>query len=74
MKKDKVDVSGSLSEMYLKLKAHFSDSEINELDGLRLDFTDKSWIHLRPSNTEPIVRLYGEASTQEKIDELYGNN
>ncbi|MCX6755926.1 MAG: phosphoglucosamine mutase [Candidatus Nomurabacteria bacterium] len=71
MKKDKVDVSSSLSEMYLKLKAHFSDAEINELDGLRLDFDDKSWIHLRPSNTEPIVRLYGEASTQEKIDSLF---
>lgn len=71
MKKDKVDVSGSLPEMYLKLKDHFSDAETNDLDGLRLDFDDKSWIHLRPSNTEPIVRLYGEASTQEKIDSLF---
>ncbi|MBP6931717.1 MAG: phosphoglucosamine mutase [Candidatus Pacebacteria bacterium] len=71
MKKDKVDVSGSLSEMYSKLKAHFSEAQINELDGLRLDFADRSWIHLRPSNTEPIVRLYGEATTQEKIEELF---
>jgi phosphomannomutase len=71
MKKDKVDVSGSLPEMYSKLKTHFSKAEINELDGLRLDFADRSWIHLRPSNTEPIVRLYGEASTQEKIEALF---
>ena len=71
MKKDKVDVSGSLSEMYSKLKAHFSEAQINELDGLRLDFADNSWIHLRPSNTEPIIRLYGEATTQEKIEALF---
>ncbi len=71
MKKDKVDVSGSLAEMYSKLKTHFSDAEVNELDGLRLDFADRSWIHLRPSNTEPIVRLYGEANTQEKIEVLF---
>jgi phosphomannomutase len=71
MKKDKVDVVGSLEEMYTKLKNHFKESKINDLDGLRLDFIDNSWIHLRPSNTEPIVRLYGEASTQEKIEELF---
>ncbi|MFA7192049.1 MAG: phosphoglucosamine mutase [Candidatus Paceibacterota bacterium] len=71
MKKDKVDVSGSLSEMYSKLKTHFLEAQINELDGIRLDFADRSWIHLRPSNTEPIIRLYGEANTPEKIEELF---
>lgn len=71
MKKDKVDVVGNLEEMYLKLKTHFPGAQANELDGLRLDFADKSWIHLRPSNTEPIIRLYGEAQSQEKIDNLF---
>lgn len=71
MKKDKVDVTGSLAEMYTKLKTHFIDAQMNELDGLRLDFVDKSWIHLRPSNTEPIVRLYGEANTTERIENLF---
>ncbi|MFA6515282.1 MAG: phosphoglucosamine mutase [Candidatus Paceibacterota bacterium] len=71
MLKDKVPVVGSLEEMYLKMKNHFIDCEINELDGLRLDFSDSSWVHLRPSNTEPIVRLYGEAKTKEKIEELF---
>jgi len=71
MKKDKVPVVGSLSEMYSKMKNHFKDREINELDGLRLDFSDNSWIHLRPSNTEPIVRLYGEAKTKEQIEKLF---
>lgn len=71
MMKDKVPVVGSLEEMYEKMKNHFTDYEINDIDGLRLDFKDKSWIHLRPSNTEPIVRLYGEATTKERIDGLF---
>lgn len=71
MKKDKVPVVGSLEKMYSKMKNHFQDCEINELDGLRLDFADNSWIHLRPSNTEPIVRLYGEAKTKERIENLF---
>lgn len=71
MLKDRVAVSGSLLEMYSKMKKHFSGCEINELDGLRLDFNDGSWIHLRPSNTEPIVRLYGEANAKEKIESLF---
>jgi phosphomannomutase len=71
MLKDKVPVIGSLEEMYLKMKIYFKDCEVNELDGLRLDFSDSSWVHLRPSNTEPIVRLYGEARTRERITELF---
>ncbi len=71
MKKDKVPVVGSLQEMYHKMKNHFNKCEVNELDGLRLDFSDSSWIHLRPSNTEPIVRLYGEATTKERIESLF---
>jgi phosphomannomutase len=71
MLKDKVSVSGSLEEMYSKMKNHFKGVEVNELDGLRLDFSDSSWIHLRPSNTEPIIRLYGEAKTKERINSLF---
>ncbi len=71
MFKDKVPVVGSLDEMYGKMKDHFNDCTVNELDGLRLDFADNSWIHLRPSNTEPIVRLIGEAKTIERIEELF---
>jgi phosphomannomutase len=71
MLKDKVPIVGSLEEMYLKMKNHFTDCQRNELDGLRLDFSDSSWIHLRPSNTEPIVRLYGEAKTKEEIEKLF---
>jgi phosphomannomutase len=71
MRKDKIAVIGTIGEMYQKMKSHFRDAEINELDGLRLDFNDRSWIHLRPSNTEPIVRLYGEAKEEGRLASLF---
>ena len=48
-----------------------SDVKINLEDGLRLDWSD-SWVHLRPSNTEPIVRIIAEGNTAERADELSG--
>jgi phosphomannomutase len=71
MRKDKMPIIGDLKENYSKMKNHFKDARINELDGLRIDFTDSSWIHLRPSNTEPIIRLIGEAKTKERIESLF---
>ncbi len=71
MRKDKMPITGDISNSYEKIKKHFNTATINELDGLRLDFEDNSWIHLRPSNTEPIVRLMGEAKTKERINSLF---
>lgn len=71
MFKDKIQVQDELSEIYSKMKSHFKDGKVDELDGLRLDFSDSSWIHLRPSNTEPIIRLIGEAKNKEKIEQLF---
>lgn len=71
MRKDKMPVTGTLEKIYNKMKLHFKDAKTNELDGLRLDFSDSSWIHLRPSNTEPIIRLIGESKTQEQLDNLF---
>lgn len=71
MQKDKIPMNGGLNEIYEKVKMAFLDGEINTLDGLRLDFADSSWVHIRPSNTEPIVRIFGEAKTQEAIDALF---
>ena len=71
IKKDKWPVGGDLNQMYGKLKDHFKDATYDEQDGLRLDLPDSSWLHLRPSNTEPIIKLFGEAKTQERIDALF---
>jgi len=43
---------------------------VNRLDGCKLQLVDGSWFLLRPSGTEPLVRCYGEASTQERLQEL----
>ena len=54
-----------VKEMYGKEK----DVTVTDIDGVKLDFPDK-WVHLRKSNTEPIIRVYSEASTMEQADEL----
>jgi phosphomannomutase len=51
------------------LKSHYSNQEIDLTDGVKIYF-DKEWVHLRKSNTEPIVRIYSEAQTKEKADAL----
>ncbi|MHC4083100.1 MAG: phosphohexomutase domain-containing protein, partial [Planctomycetota bacterium] len=48
---------------------HFTGAKLNTDDGLRVDLDD-GWVHLRPSNTEPIVRLIAEASTAQRTQEL----
>ena len=60
------DVDGILArvkEMYT------GKAEVNDIDGVKIDFPDK-WVHLRKSNTEPIVRVYSEAATMEEADRL----
>jgi phosphomannomutase len=51
------------------VKKKFSSEEITDIDGVKIDFDDK-WVHLRKSNTEPIIRIYSEAETMEKADAL----
>jgi len=52
-----------VKEMYM------GKAEVNDIDGVKLDFPDK-WVHLRKSNTEPIIRVYSEAATMEAADEI----
>ena len=47
-----------------KIKKHWASEDINASDGVRVDVGD-AWVHVRPSNTEPIIRLIAEAPTQE---------
>lgn len=51
------------------VKKKFSNERITDIDGVKIDFAD-SWVHLRKSNTEPIIRIYSEAETMEKADRL----
>lgn len=52
-----------------KVKDMFRDEQVNDIDGVKIDFADK-WVHLRKSNTEPIIRVYSEAATMEEADAL----
>lgn len=52
-----------------KVKEIYANEKINDIDGVKIDFKDK-WVHLRKSNTEPIIRVYSEAHTMEEADEL----
>lgn len=52
-----------------RVKEKFAGKEINDIDGVKIDFPTK-WVHLRKSNTEPIIRIYSEASTLQEADAL----
>lgn len=60
-----IDVDAILAAV----KAHFAKEEVNDIDGVKIDFKD-SWVHLRKSNTEPIIRIYSEAATMAEADKL----
>lgn len=52
-----------------RLMSKFSKEQINTIDGLRIDFAE-GWVHMRKSNTEPIIRIYAEAKSPSKANEL----
>ncbi len=71
MSKQKVDLTPELSweAVIHQVRTHFKDGQFDDRDGLKIDLSD-SWIHLRKSNTEPIVRVYTEASSTSLADSL----
>lgn len=60
-----IDVDAILEAVKLK----FANEKITDIDGVKIDFPN-SWVHLRKSNTEPIIRIYSEAATMEEADRL----
>ncbi len=68
--KSKVEIGDLDADAILKTVAEeYSGEEINTTDGVKIDFPH-GWVHLRKSNTEPIIRIYAEARSQQKADEL----
>lgn len=51
------------------VKKRYASEQITDIDGVKIDFAD-SWVHLRKSNTEPIIRIYAEAATQAQAEQL----
>ena len=52
-----------------RVKEFYRNERVNDRDGVKIDFAD-GWVHLRKSNTEPIIRVYSEAATMEKANQL----
>ena len=69
--KNRIDLKPEtdIDAILAKVKEMYKDEQVNDIDGVKIDFPDK-WVHLRKSNTEPIIRVYSEAATMEEADEL----
>jgi phosphomannomutase len=67
--KNKIQLTPSIDvdEILRQVKNSYQQYEINDIDGVKIDFPT-GWVHLRKSNTEPIIRIYSEASTAEQAD------
>ena len=54
-----------------RIQTKYAKNPINTIDGVKIEF-DKEWVHLRKSNTEPIIRIYSESDTLATADHLAG--
>ena len=69
--KNKIELTPAIDvdKVLVEIKQRYADEQINDIDGVKIDFTD-SWVHLRKSNTEPIIRIYTEAKSMQEADDL----
>ena len=72
--KNRIDLTPEtdVDAILVKVKEMFASdatAQVNDIDGVKIDFPDK-WVHLRKSNTEPIIRVYSEAATMEEADAI----
>ena len=64
-----LDQNTNIDNIFNVLKKKYSKYDLNLIDGLKIDF-DFGWVHLRRSNTEPIIRIYSESTSKEKSDRI----
>lgn len=71
MSKNKIELTPELDvdKILQEIEKKYSGEEISTVDGVKIDF-ENYWVHLRKSNTEPIIRIYTEAESQQKADEV----
>lgn len=69
--KNKIELTPAIDvdKVLVEIKQRYADEQINDIDGVKIDFAD-SWVHLRKSNTEPIIRIYTEAKSMQQADDL----
>lgn len=71
--KNKIELSdkGLIDKILDRMKSAYAAEDINDIDGVKISFESRrSWVHLRRSNTEPIIRIYSEAPTMEEAESL----
>ena len=71
MAKNRIDLTPDVDvdAILVKVKEIYANEEVNDIDGVKIDFPDK-WVHLRKSNTEPIIRVYSEAGSPEEANAI----
>ena len=71
MSKNKIetDTGIDLDRILDEMKRLYQHERITDIDGVKIDFAD-AWVHLRKSNTEPVIRIYSEARTQQEAELL----
>jgi phosphomannomutase len=67
--KKRIDLTPDINidALLANVKALYADQEVTDIDGVKIDFADR-WVHLRKSNTEPIIRVYAEAATESEAE------
>jgi phosphomannomutase len=69
--KNKIELTPAIDvdKVLREIKERYSTERVNDIDGVKIDFAE-SWVHLRKSNTEPIIRIYTEAKSEAEADAL----
>ncbi|HIV32424.1 phosphoglucosamine mutase [uncultured Alistipes sp.] len=69
--KNKIELTPAIDvdKVLREIKARYAGEKVNDIDGVKIDFAE-NWVHLRKSNTEPIIRVYTEAKSMEEADAL----
>ena len=69
--KNKIELTPEIDvdKILVAMKEKYANENITDIDGVKIDFAD-SWVHLRKSNTEPIIRIYSEAHSMQEADKL----
>ncbi len=72
--KNKIELTPDINvqEILQKIAQKFASYKPNTIDGVKIDF-EQGWVHLRPSNTEPIIRIYAEAESEVEAEKLINN-
>jgi phosphomannomutase len=71
MSKNKIELTKDINvgKILEDIQEKYKKEPINNIDGVKIDFEDQ-WVHLRRSNTEPIIRIYAEADSETKVESL----